>query len=352
MDFKDNIDEEHINSEKLRFEAPVATKSWKDKVLKNLSRYSLLLIVGAAAIAITVLHFKGKGLLQALAFTPLPSFGWEEGIHPERIPDKTKVYEDALKKEAKERRREVTNKSSALAKLKVTKPDWQKVHQRSVSEKEEVKGDSIFIVADTLKTVVVQTAPQHEINTKSTVNLKQRKTQVPKKEAVVVQQENETKSTDFFQPVRVVSSSFAQSFTSCVVHGDQQLSNNSMLSLRLAEDLSFDGQSFPAGTILYGTARIAQNRIMVSVSRILQTPVQLQVHHHTFHEGILLDESDNVLEDATRQTVYRQGQRSVQDLPLDVATELGRNILQSSRRKKTTVFLPDGFPLYLSKQEN
>ncbi|MEK6480385.1 conjugative transposon protein TraM [Catalinimonas sp. 4WD22] len=348
MDFKDNIDEEHINAEKLRFEAPVAAKSWKEKLLKNLSRYSLLLIVGVAAVFITLLHFKGQGLLQALKGTPLPSFGWEENIHPKSLPDKTAVYEEVLKKEAKERRKEMSSKASA--KLKVTNPDWQMMHQK-VNPKAVSVDDSVYIVADTLKTVVVQAAPQHEIRyRKNTAKPIKRKPQLAQKAAAVIQQEIEVKSTDFFQPVRVAATASQQSFTACVVHEDQLLSNNSMLSLRLTEDLSFDGQSFPVGTILYGTARIAQNRILVMVSRILQTPVQLQVHHHTYHEGILLDESKNVLEEVTRQTVYRQGQRSVQDLPLDVATELGRNILQGSRRKKITIFLPDGFPLYLSKE--
>lgn len=349
MNFKDNIDEEHINAEKLRFEAPVATKNRKEKLWQSLSRYSLLLIVAVAALSVTLLHFKGKVLLQVLQGTPLPSFGWEENIHPEPLPDKTAVYEEALKKEAKERRREVSSKGSTLS--KIARPDWQKVHQRSVPAKEGVKGDSVFVSADTLKTVVIQAKSQHENHKKSAVKLKKRKLQVSQKEATVyVQQETKVQEPNFFQPVRAATTASYQNFTSCVVHEDQQVSNNSMLSLRLTEDLSIDGQNFPAGTILYGTARIAQNRILVTVTRILQVPIQLQVHHHTFHEGILLDESDNVIEDAARQTVYRQGQRSVQDLPLDVATELGRNILQGSRRKKTKVFLPDGFPLYLSKE--
>ncbi len=124
-----------------------------------------------------------------------------------------------------------------------------------------------------------------------------------------------------------------------------------MLTLRLTEDLTVNDQKIPSGTLVYGIVNLAQNRVQVSVSRILQQAVNYRIHDHTYHEGILLDENLNVWEDAARETAYRQGQRSVRDLPLDVAAELGRSVLQRSKRKQSTVFLPDGYPLYLVNQQ-
>jgi hypothetical protein len=356
MNFKDNIDEAHINAEKLRFEAPKPAKSWKDKVLQFLSKSWLLLIVGAAAIAITVLHFKGKDILQAIRLTPLPSFGWEESIQPKAIPDKTEVYKEALKKEEKERRQDVSQQAKGLAKPQVTKPDWKLINQRSSLKTDAVqKIDSLQtesnqpkpLVADTLKNV---NSPSRKRKRKEVT------TELPKaKKSEVLTTEHKSKadSQNFFQAVKVnLATTSIQSFTACVIHGDQELGNNDMLSLRLTESLSIKGKTFPAGTIFYGSARIAQSRILVTVSRIMQTPVHLQVHHHTFHEGILLDESQSVLEEAGQQTLYRQGQRSVRDIPLDIASELGRSILQKSRRKQTTVFLPDGLPLFVAQTLN
>jgi len=134
------------------------------------------------------------------------------------------------------------------------------------------------------------------------------------------------------------------------VHGGQEISNNQMLTLRLTKDMKVNGQEIPSGTLVYGTVRLAQSRIQVSVSRILQFAVQYRVHDHTYHEGILLDETQNMWEDASQETAYRQGQRSVRELPIDVAVELGRNILQGSKRKQSTAYLPDGYPLYLVNQ--
>jgi hypothetical protein len=125
-----------------------------------------------------------------------------------------------------------------------------------------------------------------------------------------------------------------------------------MLVLRLTEPLSWQDTSFPAGTIVYGKVSLGQNRAQVSINRIAQTPLQLQVHHHSYHEGILLDNLQGVMQEAAQQTAFQQGQRSVQDLPLQMATDLGRNILQSSRRRGQAIFLPDGFPLFLAKPNN
>ncbi|MEK6481652.1 conjugative transposon protein TraM [Catalinimonas sp. 4WD22] len=357
MDFKDKIDEAHINAEKLRFEAPKPAKSWKDKVLQLLSKSWLLLIVGAAAIAITVLHFKGKDILQTIRLTPLPSFGWEESIQPKALPDKTEVYKEALKKEEKDRRQEFSQQAKGAAKSKITRPDWKMIKQRSLPKTDSVqKIDSIqresiqpkSLAADTLKKV---NSPSRKIKMKR--KRKEVTTETPKEkktEVLTTEDMNKADSQNFFQAVKVnLANTSTQSFTACVIHGDQELGNNDMLSLRLTESLSIKGQTFPAGTIFYGSARIAQSRILVTVSRILQTPVHLQVHHHTFHEGILLDESQSLLEEAGQQTLYRQGQRSVRDIPLDIAAELGRNVLQRSRRKQTTVFLPDGLPLFVSQ---
>ncbi|MEK6482436.1 conjugative transposon protein TraM [Catalinimonas sp. 4WD22] len=359
MDFKDNIDEAHINAEKLRFEAPKPAKSWKDKVLRFLSKTWLLFIVGAVAISITVLHFKGKDILQAIRLTPLPIFGWEESIQPKALPDKTEVYKEALKQEEKERREDISQQAKGSVKSKITKPDWKMIKQRS-----SLKTDSVQAIDTTKKDSIQPKSPEADsfnngnATSKKVEVMRKRKvattaTHEKKPEGLTAEYQSKSDSQDFFQAVKVnLANTSIQSFTACVIHGDQELGNNDMLSLRLTESLSINEQHFPAGTIMYGSARIAQNRILVRISRILQTPVQLQVHHHTFHEGIQLDESQSVLEEAGQQSLYREGQRSVRDIPLDIAAELGRSVLQKSRRRQTTVFLPDGLPLFVAQTIN
>ena len=117
-DFKDNINEESINEAGTdRFASTPASRTFAQRVLQGLSRYSLLIIVGLAALSITLLHFQGKYLLQALRGTPLPTFWLERITQAPPVPDKTEVYQKTLAEEAKEAWRKRTQK--------VTKPQWQ-----------------------------------------------------------------------------------------------------------------------------------------------------------------------------------------------------------------------------------
>ena len=328
-DFKDNIDEGIMDSQKTdRFigSAP-SSHSFFQRTLRLLSRYSLLIIVGLAALSITVLHFQGKFLLQALRGTPLPTFWLEKVADAPALPDKTEVYQQVLAEEAKEAQQK-----------RLTKPRWQASYSRPTISKDSVRKDSV------------------------TKNIASREP-LPKQLPVVSKQSMSTAATSpvppanddsvvvvsFFQAVRVESiPSDGRPFVSCVVHGDQEVSNRTRLVLRLTQATTVNDKKYLAGTLVYGMARLSQDRIQVTISRIGQQAVSYQVHDHTYHAGILLDEREGVVQDATEQTTYRQGRRMAGQLPTQVASDLARSLLQRSRREKQSVFLPDGYPVYIS----
>ena len=364
-EFKDNLDQE-INTEKdspYENPKPEGHNTLRQKLLRGLRQYSLLIIVGLAALSITFLHIKGQYLLTMLKGTPLPTFFLEKMITPKQLPDKTKVYEEALKQEEKQRRQNLSLHN------KPVKPSWQVspvTGYKKTDVQQEVQDttlgkNELLALTDTIELVKPQIVEQRKKfkrkprpnpgtsqkpwkNSRAGAGLKT----ASSRETGVVKEDTEV---DFFQPVKVVSASPGDNFFPCSVHGGQEVSNNQMLTLRLTKDMMIGGQQIPSGTLVYGTVKLAQNHIQVSVSRILQYAVQYLVHDHTYHEGILLDETQNVWADAARETAYRQGQRSVRELPIDVAAELGRSILQNSKRKQATVFLPDGYPLYLVGQQ-
>jgi len=349
-DFKDNLEEENIAEEKGPFEdpKPKAHRSFWQKLLRGLSRYSLLVIVGLAALSITFLHFKGKHLLTILKGTPLPTFFLEKMIAPKPLPDKTKVYEETLKEEEKQLRQKRTLHS------KPVKPQWQESY---FSGNTNTKTNAQVGIQDTTVKEINHLAHTDTVKLAKPLITQKRKWSKkksrPNKTASQEQKITAKKEVDidFFQSVKVASPSTKNNFIPCTVHGGQEVSNNQILALRLTKDMILNGQHIPSGTLIYGTVRLAQSRIQVLVSRVLQFAVQYRVHDHTYHEGILLDENQNVWEDATQETAYRQGQRSIRKLPIDVAVELGRNILQGSKRKQSTVYLPDGYPLYLVNQQ-
>jgi hypothetical protein len=342
------LDEENNAEKKNPYEnpKPKGHLTFRQKLLRWLGRYSLLIIVGLAALSITFLHFKGRYLLKVLQGTPLPTFFLEKIIVPKQLPDKTQVYEEALKQEEKQLRQKHSLHN------KPVKPHWQvspvtgntkTIVQMQVQDTSIIKSKPLTYTdtVELAKPQIVKKSKKGKRKPRLSKPASSRQTIATKKEADI----------DFFQPVKISSLSPESNFVPCSVHGGQEVSNNQMLTLRLAKDLMVNGQKIPAGTLVYGVVRLAQNRVQVSISRISHYAVNYRVHDHTYHEGVLLDETQNAWKDATRETAYRQGQRSVRDLPIDVAAELGRSILQHSKRKQATVFLPDGYPLYLVNQQ-
>ena len=315
--FQDNLDEASINQESAdRFAGTSPTSEpFRHKVVHMLSRYSLLIIVGLAALSITVLHFQGQHLLQALRGTPLPIFGLDETVDDSPLPDKTKVYEESLAEEAK----------------KVTRPMWQAGYQKPTVFMDTTKQDTL-----------VQEKPPI---VKRTIRKKRR---AKKPSEVATPPTVEEEKVSFFQPVRVASSPAGDRFWSCVVHGDQEVENRTRIALRLTEPATIHGQTVPAGTLIYGMAHLGQDRLQVTISRIERQTVQYQVYDHTYHEGILLDEPERDAQQATQETAFRQTMRNTYRLPTQIASEVTRDLLQQTRRRRQSVFLPDGYPLYIS----
>ena len=327
-DFKDNLDEESIDEEGVdRFASATSSRTFVQKALQILSRYSLLVIVGLAALSITVLHFQGKHLLRALQGTPLPTFWLEKVVATSVVPDKTEVYEQALAEEAKE----AWQKRSQ----RITKPQWQASYSQPKAKPDTVR-DGVVI------------PPKPPVKRK-VIRRKQ-----PRRKLPVPEPAPPVETASFFQPVRAESISLeSQPFIACVIHGNQQVGNRKRIALRMTEATVINDSEIPAGTLVYGMARLSQNRIQVTVSRIGQQTVSYRVHDHTYHAGILLDERNEAVQDATKETLARRGQRELGryrtgQLPTDIASDVARNLLQRSRRRKQTVFLPDGYPLYLS----
>ena len=288
--------------------------------------------MGLAALSITVLHFQGRYLLQALRGTPLPTFRLERIAKAPPVPDKTEVYQQVLAEEAQEAWRKRAQR--------ITKPQWQASYSAPV-----VMPDTAT-EQDSVKANVAQREPPPK------------KRRSKKSSGVVSPPPTDRDSVveekpSFFQPVRVVSSPSDAAFLSCVVHGDQEVDNRQRMVLRLTEAATLSNKEVPAGTLVYGLTRLAQDRVQVVISRIGTQAVNYRVYDHTYHEGITLDERDEVVGEAAKETAWRQSQRRLGnrrtgELPTEIASDLARGILQRTRRRKTSVFLPDGYPLYIA----
>ena len=227
-DFKDNLDEESIDEGGIdRFASTTLSRTFVQKALQVLSRYSLLIIVGLAALSITVLHFQGKYLLQALRGTPLPTFWLEKVMASSVVPDKTEVYQQVLAEEASDAWQD-----------QITKPHWQSGYQKNTEAPSPLE-DS----------VVVKEEPLAEKSAEPLglpIQKKRKRKHKPVEEPLPVAES----APSFFQPVRasdLVDTFPNQRFISCVVHGDQEVGNRKRMVLRLTEAATVNDREAPVG---------------------------------------------------------------------------------------------------------
>ena len=282
--------------------------------------------VGLAALLITLLHFQGRTLLQAILATPLPTF-WLDGLKDlEPLPDKTEIYTASLAEEADRQR------SSMIA-----SPSWASQYYK------DNRMDTA--IAEAAVTDTTQAVP-------SSKKTRIRSTQAIGKDtnAQLIPTQSKPVAASIFQTVRADIASSPRQFVSCVVHGDQELRSQARMVFRLTETVRVGKQEVPAGTLIYGMVRLAQNRLQVIISQIGQVPVQYQVYNHTYHEGIWLDRSDgrDPVTDIAQESILREGQRQVGKLPLPVVTQISRSLLQRQRINTTSVFLPEGYPVFIA----
>lgn len=285
----------------------------------------MLTVVGLAALSITILHLQGKSLLHAILATPLPSF-WLEGLQdPEPLSDKTEVYTASLAEEARRRT------------FPVASPFGSDQYQPTYRD------------TTIVETSILDTAQKVSVAKKALKRRSQTSQEKIRKDSVAIQP-IPTPSL-LFQSVRAEPPALQARFISCVIHGDQQVTNQTRLVLRLSEPTRVGGKEIPAGTLLYGLALFSQNRLQIQVSQIGPITAPYQVYDHTYQPGIWLDRNNDrsPVVTATQQFLLREGQRQVSRLPLPLIPQMGRGLMQR-RRRHTSVFLPDGFPLFLYPQ--
>ncbi|MEM9675592.1 MAG: conjugative transposon protein TraM [Bacteroidota bacterium] len=326
--FHENIDTKALEQTSINrfFQRSSSSESALQRAWRWLSRYSLLGVVGLAALSITILHFQGKSLLQAMLATPLPIF-WLEGLqNPEPLPDKTEVYTASLAKEANRQRS-----------APVAPPSWASQY---ITDKKIDTAIAEATLKDTTQTV-------HSPKKKRVRSTRSTKKKV---NTNAMPSQSKPAPASLFQTVRVDIASSPRQFISCVVHSDQELRSQTRMALRLTEAMRVGDMLVPAGTLIYGMTRMVQNRLQVIISQIGQLSSQYQVYDHTYHEGIWLDRNNDrdPVTDIAQEHLIRECQRQVGKLPVPMVSQMSRSLLQRQRRNTTSMFLPDGYPVFIA----
>lgn len=138
-----------------------------------------------------------------------------------------------------------------------------------------------------------------------------------------------------------------------VVHGDQQLQGTSYLTLRTIEGVSIRDKKIAKNTIFKGKATVSRNQVKINISRIGNIPVDWMVHDHDYTPGIMIPGKKPV-----QQSVEDSGEdlldHALTGVPYGGLARAGRNILRGTARNRRTptVFLPDGYLVYVLIQND
>jgi hypothetical protein len=156
-------------------------------------------------------------------------------------------------------------------------------------------------------------------------------------------------------------------FYRCSIQGDQVVKTGTVVVLRLTEDATFNGITFPRNMIFSAIASVDPNRVNLTIDRLGPHRVKVQTFNYAYMPGIMIDPGK-------REPV--QGQSFVGGMQQSGTQELSNAIAQSqqaansltgvagrmavtmigripkSGTKLRQVSLPDGYPLLLSKAQS
>lgn len=151
---------------------------------------------------------------------------------------------------------------------------------------------------------------------------------------------------------QAIASGEQRSFYRAVVHGDQQVEKNGPLSLRLLEDVREGAQLLPRNSLLYGRLTgSGGGRLKIQITT--PGPLKLNVYDQDYQEGILY-----LQEEAVPSALAESSDDALNQLLVSLPyggvasglTGLGRNLVRK-KRKQNSIFLADGYPLFIRVDE-
>ena len=154
-------------------------------------------------------------------------------------------------------------------------------------------------------------------------------------------------------------------FYRCSIQGNQEVKSGSVVLLRLNEDATFAGVTFPRNMLFSALANVDVNRVTLAIDRLGPHRVSVQTYNYAYMPGIMIDPGKrapapggNSLSGIFQQSgtqelsnAIAQSQQAANSL-IGVAGRMGVTLLARVPRagsKLRTVSLPDGYPMLLSR---
>ena len=153
-------------------------------------------------------------------------------------------------------------------------------------------------------------------------------------------------------------------FYRCSVLGTQQIRTGSVVELRLQEDATFEGITYPRNMVFSALATVETNRVMLDIQRLGTYRVKVQTFNYAYMPGIMIDPGkrqpspDGGMGGALQQGGYNEISQAISQSQQaanswqGIAGRVGVTLISRAPRagqKLRLVTLPDGYPLLLSQ---
>jgi Conjugative transposon, TraM len=141
------------------------------------------------------------------------------------------------------------------------------------------------------------------------------------------------------------------------IYGHQTVKAGESVILRNAENVVWRNQLIPEGSIFYGTTSIANNRLKISVNRVItktgQYPVEMRVYDRDYQEGIFKKELFEAGTDKVGNDVTKSVSDNVPSQVIGSALDKTSKTIQKTLKKqnKASIHLEDDYEVYLSDIE-
>lgn len=156
-------------------------------------------------------------------------------------------------------------------------------------------------------------------------------------------------------------------FFRCSVQGDQVVKTGTVVVLRLTEDATFNGITFPRNMLFSALASVDANRVNLSIDRLGPHRVKVQTYNYAYMPGIMIDPGKREPVQGGQSFTGGMQQSGTQELSNAIAQSqqaansltgvAGRMAVSMIGRipragtKLRVVQLPDGYPMLISKAQ-
>lgn len=156
-------------------------------------------------------------------------------------------------------------------------------------------------------------------------------------------------------------------FYKCSVQGTQVVRTGSVVLLRLSEDATFGGVTFPRNMVFSALATVESNRVTLTIDRLGQYRVGVEVYNYSYMPGIMIDPAKRVKpqgqDGGIGGTMMQTGSQEISTAIMQstqaanswkgIAGRAGVTMLGRIPRggvRLRDVTLPDGYPVLVTRQ--